>query len=91
MFKLNEKYKNNTNTSKCDYFRCSLSDKSTKNTANSQIFINIPRDDSVVSLLISYLDLYSDVLQAASNDRYAENSDIRLLNLGLIALLKFIR
>ena len=37
-------------------------------------------------MLNSYLDLYFDVLHAASNDRYADNNDIRLVNLGPIAL-----
>ena len=55
-------------------------------SANSQIYINIPREDSVISLLNSYLDLKFDVLHAATNDRYADNNDRGLVNLGLIAL-----
>ena len=34
----------------------------------------------------SYLDLNFDVLKAATDGRYADNDDIRLVNLGLIAL-----
>ena len=61
-------------------------EKSTINTANSQIYINIPREDSVISLLNSYLDLNFDVLHAATNNRNADNNEIRLVNLGPIAL-----
>ena len=74
------------NILKCDYIRYSPSEISTMNTANSQIYINIPREDSVISLLNSYLDLNFDVLHAASNDRYADNNDIRLVNLSPIPL-----
>ena len=86
MFKLNEKYEINRNILKCDYIRYSPSEISTIKTANSQIFINIPREDSVISLLNSYLELIFDVLDTATNNRYADNYDIRLVNLGPIAL-----
>ena len=55
MFKLNEKYEINRNILKCDFIRYSPSEISGINTPNSQICINIPREDSVVSLLNSYL------------------------------------
>ena len=71
---------------KCDYIRYSPAEISTINTANSQTYINIPREDSVISLLNSYLELNFDVLKAGSNDRYANTDDIRLTNLGAIAL-----
>ena len=71
---------------KCDYIRYSPSEKSTINTPNSQIFINIPREDSVISLLINYIELNSDVLKAATINRYADADDIRLINFGPIAL-----
>ena len=87
MFKLNEKYEINRDILKCDYIRYSPSEKSTINTANSQVYINIPREDSVISLLNSYLELNIDVLHAAApNNRYADGNDIRLVNLGPIAL-----
>ena len=86
MFKLNEKYEINRDILKCDYIRYSPSEISTINTANSQIYINIPGEDSVVSLLNSYLDLNFDVLHAATNNRYVDGNDIRLVNLGPIAL-----
>ena len=87
MFKLNEKYEINRDILQCDYIRYSPSEISTINTANSQVYINIPREDSVISLLNSYLELNFDVLHAAApNNRYADGNDIRLVNLGPIAL-----
>ena len=86
MFKLSEKYSVNTDILKCDYIRYSPSEINTINTANSQVYINIPREDSVISLLNSYLELNFDVLHAATNNRYADGNDIRLVNLGPIGL-----
>ena len=71
---------------KCDYIRYSPTETSTINTANSQVYINIPREDSVISLLNSYLELNFDVLHAATNNRYVDGNDIRLVNLGSIGL-----
>ena len=86
MFELNEKFENNRDLLKCDYIRYSPSEISTINTANSQVYINIPREDTVISLLNSYLELNFDVLHATTNNRYVDNNDIRLVNLGPIAL-----
>ena len=71
---------------KGDYIRYSPSEISTINTPNSQLYINIPREDCVISLLNSYLELNCDVLHAATNNRYVDGNDIRLVNLGPIAL-----
>ena len=86
MFKLSEKYSINRDILKCDYIRYSPSEKSTINTANSQVYINIPREDSVSSLQNSYLELNFDVLHAATNNRYVDGNDIRLVNLGPFGL-----
>ena len=86
MFKLSEKYETTKDILKCDYIRYSPSEISTINTANSQVYINIPREDSVISLLNSYLELDFDVLHAATNNRYVDGNDIRLVNLGPIGL-----
>ena len=86
MFKLNEKYEINRDILKCDYIRYSPSEISTKNTTNSQVYINIPREDSVISLLNSYFELNFDVIHAGTNNRYADGNDIRLINLGPIGL-----
>ena len=37
-------------------------------------------------MLNSYLELNSDVLHASTNNGYADGSDIKLVNLGIIAL-----
>ena len=71
---------------KCDCIRYSQSEISTVITANSQLYTNIPRGDFVNSLLNNYLHINFDALHAASNDRYADNNDKRLGNLGPIAL-----
>ena len=86
MFKLSEKYEIDRKILKCDYIRYSPSEISTINTPNSQIYINIPREDSVISLLNSYFEIKFDVLKAATRDRHADADDIRLINLGPIAL-----
>ena len=86
MFKLNGKYEINRDILKCDYIRYSPSEISTINTTNSQVYINIPREDSVISLLNSYLELDFDVLHAGTNNRYVDGNNIRLVNLGPIAL-----
>ena len=86
MFKLSEKYSVNRDFLNCDYIRYSPSEISTINTANSQVYINLPRGDSVISLLNSYLELNFDVLHAATNNRYVDSNNIRLVNLGPIGL-----
>ena len=86
MFKLSESYEVDRRITKCDYIRYSPAEISTINTANSQVYISLPREDSVISLLNSYLELNFDVLQAATNNRYVDANDIRLVNLGPIAL-----
>ena len=86
MFKLSENYEIDRRILKCDYIRYSPAEISTINTANSQTYINIPREDSVISLLNSYLELNFDVLKAGTNKIYADTDDIRLTNLGAIAL-----
>ena len=86
MFKPNEKFEINRNILECDYIRYSPSEISTINTAYSQINNNIPSEDSVISLLHSYLDLNFDVLHAATGYRYVDNNDIKLAILSPIAL-----
>ena len=86
MFKLNEKYEVDRRILKCDYIRYSPAETSTISTPNSQIYINIPREDSVISLLNSYLDLNFEVIKKADNSRYGNGNDIKLVNLGPIAL-----
>ena len=86
MFKLNENYEVGRRIPKCDFIRYSPAETSTSITPKSQIYINRPREDSVISLSNSYLDLNSEVIKKADNSRYGNGKDIRLVNLGLIAL-----
>ena len=71
---------------KCDCIRFSPSGISTINTANSQLYLNIPREHSLVSSLKNYLDSNFDVIDAATNNRYVDGDDIWLINLALNAL-----
>ena len=51
MFKLNEKCEKDGNTLKCDFIGYSPSEIIAINPADSQMYINIPGEDSVISLL----------------------------------------
>ena len=86
MFRISENYEIDRMILKCNYIRYSPAEICTINTANSQIYINIPREDSVISLLNSYIELNFDVLRADNNNRYVDTNDIRLVNLRPIAL-----
>ena len=86
MFKLSEKYDVDRRILKCDCIRYSPSDTSTINTANSQIYIKIPREDSLISSLNGYIDLNFDVVHADDNTRYANDNEIRLVKLAPVAL-----
>ena len=86
MFKLNENYEFDRKVLKCDYLIYSPAETSTKSTPNSQIYFNIPREDSVISLLNSYLDFNFELIKTADNSRYANGDGIHLVNFGPIAL-----
>ena len=86
MFKLNQKSEVNRNILKCDYIQFSPPEISTMNTATSQENIFLPRKDSVISMLNSYLDLNIDVLYAATGNIYADGKDISLVKIDPIAL-----
>ena len=86
MFKLNENYEVDRRILNCDYIPYAPAETSTMNTPNSQIYINIPREDSVISLMNSYLDLNFEVIKKADDTRYGTGNDIRLISLGPISL-----
>ena len=86
MFKLSENNEIDRIVSTCVYIRYSPSEISTTNPPDSQVYNNIPKEDNVISLLSSYVELNSDVLHAATNNRYVDRDDIRLVNLGPISL-----
>ena len=75
MFKLNGKIEKNENIMKCDYIRYSPAGISTTITDNSQTFIKLPREDSVISLINRYLDKFFDILHPATGNRYADGFD----------------
>ena len=85
MFKLNEKYEIKTSILKCVFIRYSSSEISTEITATSQTYFKTPRGACVISLFNSYFDINFDVLLAATNIRYVDNSDLRLVILEPIA------
>ena len=86
MFKLTGKSRVDRRILKCEFIRNSPAETSTINSPNSQICINIPREDSVISFLYSYLELKFGVFKKTDGSRYADANDIRLVNLGPIAL-----
>ena len=66
--------------------RDSPSEKATINNVKSQKRINLPTEDSVISLLYSYLKLNFDVVHVTDNTRYANENVIKLVSSGPIAL-----
>ena len=64
----------------------SPAETSTIFTPNIQIYFNIPTEDSVISLMYSYLDLNFEVIKKADDSRYGSGNDIGLINLSPIAL-----
>ena len=67
MFKFNENYEVDRRILKSDNIRNTPAETSTINTPYSQKYINIPREDSVISLLNSYLDLSFEVIKKADD------------------------
>ena len=76
MFNLSERYQIDRRILKGYFIRYSPSGNSSINAASSQIYINIPREDSLISFFKNYLDLNFDVLNAATNNRYVDADDI---------------
>ena len=89
MFKLCEKYEIIRNNLKWDYIKFSPSEIRTINTTISQTYINIPKEESVNTVLGSYLESNFEVLHASTSNRFVDGDDIRLVNLGPTALFSF--
>ena len=71
---------------KCGFTRFSPAQTSTIYTPNrQQIYINIPREDSVISLINSYLHLNFKFIKKAESSRYAYGNGKRLVNFKPIA------
>ena len=88
-FELNEKYEVDRRIVKCEYIRYSPSKVRTIHTANSETYINLPRKDSVISLLNSYLDLIFEVIKEADICKYAIADDVKLVILRPIVLFSY--
>ena len=56
------------------------------NNPISRVYINKSREDSVISLLECYLEIYFELMKKADKSRYANCNNIPLGNLGPIAL-----
>ena len=86
MFKLNENYEIDRRILKCGYVRYSPAETSPINTLKSQIYIRIPKEDSVFSVFNSYYDQDFEVIKKADIPKYGSGNNIRLMNLGPFAL-----
>ena len=86
MLKLSKRYQIDRRILKCDYTRHNPIERSIIDTPSSQIYINIPTEDSVNSLTRNLLRLLFDVLHSAINNRYVDGNDIILVIPGPIAL-----
>ena len=72
MFKLKENYEVDRRILKCDYIRYSPAETSTIINSDSQLYINIPRDDSVISLLKSYFERNFEFIKKTDNSRFGD-------------------
>ena len=85
MFSLKNKYVLDRPIHKMDFIKYSPSSLATVNNNNSNISINLPREDAYICLQNSYLALEFEVLKN-DDTRYADNDPIALVNFGPIAL-----
>ena len=65
MLNLSQKYAVDRPILKCDYIRYTPPSLNLVNGENNQIFIDIPREDSAISLKDGYLDLNLNVTHRA--------------------------
>ena len=72
---------------KSDFYRYIPSSLATVNNNNNNIYINIPREDSYISLQNSYILVGFEVTHNVNaNTQYANGEQISLVNLGPVAL-----
>ena len=87
MFSLSQNYAFDRPILKCDYIRYTPPSLNLVIGENDQIFIDIPTEDSAISLKDSYLELDFNVTErAGAHARYADDNHIILVNLGPIAV-----
>ena len=70
---------------KSDFYRYIPSSLTTVNNNNSNITINIPREDSYISLQNSYILINFEVTRV-DDTKYVDGNEISLVNLGPVAL-----
>ena len=89
MFKLSQKHIVDRPILICDFIRYTPPSLNLVKGENNQIFNDIPRQDTAISLKDSYLELdFNVTYEAGAHARYADGEHIRLVNLGPIALFK---
>ena len=87
MFTLSQKYAIERHILNCDYVRYAQPSLNLVNAQNIQAFIDIPRENSDLSLKDSYLELDFIVSHLANgHSRYANGDRICLVNLSPNAL-----
>ena len=87
MFNLSQKYAVGRSILKFDYIRYTPPSLTLVNGKNNQVLIDIPREDSAISLKDSYVEIdFSVTHRAVAHARYVDDDHIRLVNLGPIAL-----
>ena len=57
MFKLSENYEIGRGNLKCDFIRYSLGGTSTISTPNCQVYTDMPRKGSIISLINSFFSI----------------------------------
>ena len=70
---------------KSNYIRYDPKSITNANTANEQMFIDIPREDSVISLKHCNLESDFDLKLTGTDRRFPAADNIRLIDLGSIA------
>ena len=87
MFNLSQKHAIDRPIRKCDYIKYTSPSLNLVDGESIQIFSDIPREDSAISLKDSDLELDFNVThRAGAHAPYADGDHIRLVNLGLLAL-----
>ena len=85
MFNVQQKYIIDNPITKMEFIKYYPTSLSNINNHNSIITINVGREDSYLSLRDSYISLEFEVLKN-DNTRFADADNIKLVNLGPIAL-----
>ena len=80
MFKINERYDRVRSVFKCDYFCCTPPSFKTLNDTHSQIFNDNSKEDGVISMKGSHIELNFQATHLNDN-RLADRTRITLINL----------